>query len=269
MSQHTRSNFIMLCLAWICAPNAWADFQPITLRADSYNQDMIVESTAPPPVLAVTTASMDAGALNSGFTWFEQGYINGSPWAGLPPAGSIFTSEQSADHQYRMAQSYQTNNAVLIDAEHPTAVIAFLYPSNYTALSFLTSSGPANNEISYSLLHQDGTRETGKFISPNWYSPLEPAWAANGCVNTLSFTLSDLNSYNPKLYAIDVYPADLNPVIEADLYLSGGTAHTAIFAVSGQTLAGGPFDPVEIAGYNQDMVIEAGALKPGFLETNT
>jgi hypothetical protein len=220
--------------------------------------------------MAVTTASMETGTGNSGFSWFERGYATDWLATGLPKAGSVFTSEQSADHQFRMPPSYETNNGFLIDAQHPAAVITFSSPSNYTALSFLTSSGVAQNVIGYFLRHRDGATQTGSFISPNWYSTMDPAWAANGRVNVASFALSDLNSYNPKLYPVDVLIANASsPIITAELYLTNGMGHTVIFAVSGSTAGAGPFAPAEISGYTRDFVVEAVAIKPGFLANTT
>src|SRR5215813_13786983 len=97
---------------------ARADFVPIALTSSSYNQDVVVENTAPAPVVAggYTTASMDNGVANSGFSWYEQGYNTANPTTGLPLAGAFFTHQNAADHQFRMAPSYASNNAVLLDS---------------------------------------------------------------------------------------------------------------------------------------------------------
>jgi hypothetical protein len=268
MRTHSNSNLWLLCLAWTTP--AWADFEPIALNSDCFNQDVVVEKTAPCPVTPVTTASMESGTQNSGFTWFERGYVTDWLAAGLPEAGSIFESEQSADHQFRMPPSYETNNAFLIDAVHPAALLTFSTPSNYTALSFLTSSGLSKNVLGYVLRHQDGTTQSGTFTSPNWYSVADPAWAANGRVNVASFVLSDINSYNPKLYAVNIQVANtFKPITAVELYLTNGLGHTVVFAISGVPLGAGPFVPVEISGYTEDLVVEAAAPKPGFLNSNT
>ena len=268
MRIHSGSNLCLLCLAWTTP--AWADFEPITLQPDCYNQDVVVEKNAPGPVLAVTTASMDAGIGNSGFTWFERGYVNDWPAAGLPEAGSVFESEQSADHLFRMPPTYHTNNAFLIDAQQPGTLILFSAPSNYTALSFLTSSGVSKNVLGYTLRHQDGSTQNGTFTSPNWYSAIAPAWAANGLVNVASFVLSDINSYNPRLYSVDVQVANtFSPITSVQLSLSNGIGHTVVFAISGAPVGAGPFVPLDLCGYMQDLVVEAEALKPGFLQNTT
>jgi hypothetical protein len=249
---------------------ARADFQPIPLTADSYNQDVVVEKTAPPPVVPVTTASMDEGSSNAGFTWFERGYLPDWPATGLPEAGSILTSDQTPDHQYQMPFTYKTNNAVLIDAVRSNVVITFTTPTNCVALSFLTSSGGIRNLIQYTVHYADHSRERGNFVSPNWYNDGDPAWSANGCVNVATFVRADLNSYNPRLYSADVILSNaVGPITGIDLSLASGNGHTAIFSISGAPYLGDAFVPIDISGYNEDLVVEASAIKPGFMDTNT
>jgi hypothetical protein len=249
---------------------ARADFQPIHLTVDSFNQDVVVERTAPPPVVPVTTASMDEGSSNAGFTWFERGYLPDWPATGLPEAGSILTSNQTQDHQYQMPFSYKTNNAVLIDAARSNVVITFTTPTNCAALSFLTSSGGIRNLIQYTVHYADHSCETGNFVSPNWYNDGDAAWSANGSVNIATFVRADLNSYNPRLYSADVILSNaVGSIASIDLFLASGNGHTAIFAISGAPSLGDAFSPIDFKGYNEDLVVEASAVKPGFMDTNT
>jgi hypothetical protein len=188
----------------------------------------------------------------------------------LPEAGSLLTSDLLADHLYRMPHSYQEPNAILIDTIRSNTLLTFVSATNCSALSFLTSSGAGRNLIRYTIFYSDDSSETGAFISPNWYSDGDPAWAANGRVNVATFTHADLNSYNPRLYSADVVISNpVSPIKAIDLSIASGTGHTAIFAVSGAPSAGSPFVPIEIKGYNEDLVVEASAVKPGFIETNS
>src|SRR5262249_50746773 len=100
--------FVIAVLTGTAIGTTRADIVPIALTSGSYNQDVVVENTAPAPVIAegYSTASMDNGVANSGFSWYEQGYNAANPATGLPPAGTIFTHQNAADHQYRMAPSY-------------------------------------------------------------------------------------------------------------------------------------------------------------------
>jgi hypothetical protein len=273
MSLHVRPLFYVpfaVAAYFIFHASGLAQFQPIVLTPETFTCDVIVEKSAPPPALPVTTASMETGGQNSGFTWFEKGYVGEWPAAGLPPACATISSELSLSHRYQMPCDYHAKNAFMIDALEPSALVTFVCPSNYATLSFLTSSGLAQDVIGFQIYHQDGTSQKGTFISPNWYSVLDPACTGYGCVNTTSFILSDVNSYNPKLYSVDVKLVNVfSPVTRVALSLSEGVGHTAVFAVSGAPIGAGPFVPIDITGYNEDVVVENDAIKPGFIETNT
>ena len=263
------SSIPILASIFLCPWAARADFEPLTLTLDSYNQDVVVENSAPPAIVPVTSASMDQGTTNQGFTWFERGFLREYPTTGLPLAGSLFTSDQSAAHSYRMPYCYETNNAVLIDTVRTNATLIFVAPTNYHALSFLTSSGGGRTVVRYTVRHGENGAESGTFMSPNWYNDGQPAIAANGSVNVVSFVHADLYSYNPRLYSIDVNLSNLGaPVTSVDLSLESGVGHAAVFAISGARNPGG-FFPIELRGYTEDLVVEAGAIEPGFLTTNT
>ena len=269
---HTRhhSTLVLLSLLLTYPHLTRADFQPLPLTPDSYTHDVVVEKTAPPPVVPVTTASMEQGLANSGFTWFERGYIADWPTTGLAEAGSLVTSLLSADHQYQMPPSYETANAVLIDTASSNATVTFTVPTNYVALSFLTSSGLSANVLQYTVFYGERGTETGTLTSPNWYGLGDPVWVCNGRVDVTTFMHADLTTYNPRLYSVDINLTNaLGPVTGVDLALMSGKGHTAVFAISGAPAAGGPFEPIPIGGFNADLVVEAGALQPGFLETNT
>ena len=98
-----KSTLIPAALLLILANAARADFNPVALTAGSYTKDMVVEHNAPAtPSGASTTASMDAGTGNTGYSWYEQGYNTGAPGTGLPTAGSTFASATFPTHHYTM-----------------------------------------------------------------------------------------------------------------------------------------------------------------------
>src|SRR5258708_16093148 len=154
-----RAGMLWLGMTVLLIGVARADFVPIALTSSSYNQDVVVENTAPAPVIAggYTTASMDNGVANTGFSWYEQGYNTANPATGLPLAGAIFTHPNAADHQYRMAPSYASNNAVLLDATLTSATLTVTTPLALMRLSFFESGGHNGVSFNYVVHHQNGT----------------------------------------------------------------------------------------------------------------
>ena len=257
---------IWVIVALASTLSAQAAFTPIPLTSQSYNQDVVVEKTAPAPAIGggYTSASMDSGTNNTGTSWYEQGYNTASPTTGLPPAGSTFAHQSLANHQYTMAPSYTANNAVLLDSNVTSATLTLTSPTAYTQLSFLESGGHNGVVFNYTVHHLNGTTDSGSGSIPDWFSGANPAWTANGRVDVGTFALSNVNLNNPRLYSIDVtLPNATSPVTSIDFrYVSGG-GDGAIMAVSGATA--GVFNPILVTGYNQDIVVEAAAGQPGSL----
>jgi predicted alpha-1,6-mannanase (GH76 family) len=243
-----------------------ADFAPIALTSSSYNQDVVVEISAPAPVVAggYTTASMDNGVANSMTSWYEQGYNTANPTTGLPAAGAIFTHQNAPDHQYRMAPSYASNNAVLLDSVVTSARLTLTTPLAFTRLSFLESGGHNGVSFNYVVHHQNGTTESGSGSIPDWFNGASPAWTANGRVDVGTFAFANVTNNNPRLYSLDVTLLNSStPVTSIDFNYVSGTGHGSIMALSGST--GAAFSPIAVTGYNQDIVVEASAGKPGAL----
>jgi predicted alpha-1,6-mannanase (GH76 family) len=245
---------------------AQTPFQPIPLTSGSFNQDLVVEKTAPAPVIAggYSTASMDNGIANTATSWYEQGYNTASPTTGLPAAGSTFTHQNLANHQYTMAPSYSANNAVLLDSSLTTATLVLITPTAYTQLSFLQSGGHNGVTFNYTVHHQNGTTDAGSGSIPDWFNSASAAFTANGRVDVGTFAFSNVGGGFPRLYSLDITLINAaSPVTSIDFQYVSGTGHGAIMAVSGST--GGSFSPIAVTGYNQDIVVEAAAGKPGAL----
>ena len=243
-----------------------ADFAPIPLTSGSFNQDVVVENSASAPVIAggYTTASMDSGIANNSTSWYEQGYNNTNLTSGLPPAGATFNHQSLANHQYRMAPSYSSNNAMLLDLTVTNGTLTLATPAAYTQLSFLESGGHNGVSFGYIVHHQNGTTDTGSGSIPDWFSGANPAFTANGRVDVGTFAFSNVNGNNPRLYSIDITLVNIaSPVTSIDFLYVSGTGHGAIMAVSGSS--GASFTPIAVTGYNQDIVIEASAGRPGSL----
>ena len=174
--------------AALLAGHARADFVPIPLTTDSFNHDIVVEKTAPPPLMPATTASMDAGTANSGYSWYERGYNSLWTTTGLPIAGSTFSSDIAA-HDYLLAPNYKSNNAVLIDATLTNTTLTLTTPGAYAHLSFFATAGHGPGVVQFTIHHQNATVETGTFTCPDWLSFAAEAYTASGRVDVNSFTM--------------------------------------------------------------------------------
>jgi predicted alpha-1,6-mannanase (GH76 family) len=257
---------IILFVALGIASPAQAGFSPIPLTSGSFNQDIVVESTAPAPVVAggYTTASMDNGVGNTATSWYELGYNTASPTTGLPHAGATFNSQSLANHQYTMAPSYTANNALMLDSTLTSGTFTLTTPATYSQLSFLESGGNTGVAFLYTVHHQNGASEIGSANIPDWFNGSSPAWTANGRVDVGTFAFQAVNANNPCLYSLDVVVTNAsNPVTRIDFAYVSGSGHGAIMAVSG--LNGASFTPIAVAGYNEDIVVETAAGKPGAL----
>ncbi len=259
-------------LAWplilLCAfaAVARAGFAPIALTSGSYNQDMVVEATAPAPVVAggYTTASMDSGVANANNSWYEQGYNLTNLSSGLPPAGTTFTSQSLANHQYTMPASYAANNALMLDTVLTNGTLTFTTPAAFSQRSFLESGGHNGVTFSYTVHHLDGTTETGSASIPDWFNGTNPAWTANGRVDVGTFAFNSVNGNNPRLYSLDITLTHASSAVtRIDFTYVSGSGEGTIMAVSGST--GAAFSPIAVTGFNEDIVVEAAAGKPGAL----
>src|SRR5689334_4720608 len=83
-----------------------ADFTPIPIAPSSFNQDPVVEATAPKSIAdaSIVTHTADGGTNKTGNTWYEVGYMTNS--TGLPVHNSTFTTN---NHTFRMAPDYHGN----------------------------------------------------------------------------------------------------------------------------------------------------------------
>jgi len=221
----------------VVTPATAVGFSPVALTAGSYNEDMVIEHTAPAvPGGAYTTASMDAGAANTGTSWYEQGYNTAAPTTGLPPAGTTLTNPPSADHIYTLAPSYAANNVAMVDSSHSANLVpSTLIP--FSALSFLTTAGHGPTVVDYQVAHADGTQETGTFTSPDWFNNAPVVLYAQGRADVVAGTFNNVNNSQERLYAEDITLTNIGSQV-TNINLSwdannGSGSLAAIFALSG------------------------------------
>jgi predicted alpha-1,6-mannanase (GH76 family) len=265
-----KTVFIVVVLVFSITRPTQAGIAPIVLTSASYNQDVVVENTAPAPVIpgGYTTASMDNGIGNTGNSWYEEGYDSAAPGTGLPKAGSTFTSQSSSVHRYTMAPSYKTNNAVMLDSTLTSATLTLAVPTACSQLSFLESGGNNGVSFNYVVHHENGAADTGSVSIIDWFSAGAIAWTANGRVDVGTFAFNNVNNNYPRLFTLDITLGNAgSPVTTIDFAYASGGGHGAIMAVSGGS--SGTFSPLTVAGYNEDIVVEASAGSPGALSGYT
>jgi hypothetical protein len=214
---------------------ARADFDPIALTPDSFNADVVVENTAPPPLNNYVTATMDGGTNNSSRTWFEQGFNTNLPTAGLLPAGTVFTATAASDHEFQMPSSYAANNALFINSQVPTGSLKLGTPASLTGISILGSSGGSAIVLTCTIQYQDGTTEDASATVPDWFNGADIAWTANGRFNLDNLQFDNLFNNNPRIYYTDFFVNSASPVTNVVFtYVSGG-GRSCILGLSGQT----------------------------------
>lgn len=218
-----------------------AAFSPVAITG--YNVDLVVEAegAAPATPLNATTATLDAGVANTGYTIYEQGYNPNALTTGLPVAGSTLTNASATDHIYTLAASYATNNAALVDAEN-NATLTPSTPAAFAGLSFLTAAGGGAVTIDYTVTHADGSTQGGSLVSPDWFNSTPVALTNRGRVNVENGGFDSINSANPRLYGVDVSVTNsTSPISSIALNYASGTGHAVFLAVSG---TGGAIAPI-------------------------
>jgi autotransporter-associated beta strand protein len=215
---------------------------------------------------ANVNASMDGGRSLSGTTWFEQGFDGANPAIGLPlPGSTIISNVFGADHSYTFAPSYTTNDAVMIGSNEVTsATITLTSPTACSALSFLGSCGNGTMTVSYTVHHADSSTETGSLTFLDWFNSSGTiVFGAGGRVNADGSGVADFSPNTfPYLFAEDAsLTGTVSPVTKIDLAYASSSAvdtHACVLAVSSST--GGAFSPLSITGYNESMIVVAGAV---------
>ncbi len=266
---------LTLTLALAFAASAQAQFTPIPLAPESYNQDVVVEQTAPPPLSSAVTATMDGGTNKTGNTFYERGYNTNAAAldTGMPPAGSLLANA-AGTRVFQLPPDYHANNAVLVGRNAgaatpliPAGTLTLTTPAPFGALSFLNAAGNGPVRVRYVIHYADTSTEEGVFISLDWFNNDNAVYTNRGRINigTGAYDVRAVGERAAQLYAADIFLG--NPaanVARIDFFYdgSGGNGNTnnngrtAIFAVAGSPDAVN-YTPVAVTGFNYDVVMEA------------
>ena len=199
---------------------------------------------------------MDGGTNNAGYTFYEAGFNQIAPETGLPAAGATITSTTLGDHSYTFASDYTANNAILVNAQIPSATYTLTTPTTVSAISFLAGAGNGAATNTVVIHHADNTSETAQIIIPDWFANGDIAFTANGRTDAIVRFFDNVNNNFPRLFSVDVPVANASPVTRIEIQRVGG-GHGAIFAVSAST--GAEFSALAGTGFNHDMIVEATA----------
>ena len=242
------------------------------IEVTGYAYDFVVEATAPKSgqVFAAdgmnyaTSATMDNGDANTGYTWYEIGHnynvcssggpINGTnvlaqqiaQSTGLPHAGALVTNA-AGDRVFQMPPDYTKNNAWLLSSLITSNNIVFATPASAAALSFLAAGGGGGGSPEIIAHHADGVVERNVMTVPDWFNDSVPyVIAANGRVaaDTAAWDQTTNSAMNPRLFNVDVLFLQhlSSPITSVDvLNTNGFTGTVAIFAVSANP---GPLAPI-------------------------
>ncbi|HEY5914089.1 MAG TPA: immunoglobulin domain-containing protein [Verrucomicrobiae bacterium] len=266
-----KLKLIPLGLALGAATLAHAQFTPVPIDPASFNQDVVIEAPAPPPLSSAVTATMDGGTNKTGNTWYERGYNPAAPTTGLPAAGSLITS---GAYVFQMPPDYHTNNVIMVGHANglrtpvlEPATLTLTTPAAFTGLSFLTDSGNGPVTVGYTVHYADSFSESGTFTSTDWFNAAANVYNAAGRVHVVNGVVANVGaSPAGALFAADI-PL-INPmanVTSVDFNFVGGSAGTTnsngravIFAISGAKDSSTDYTNIlAVTGFNHDAVVEA------------
>ena len=263
------------------------NFTPVA-GVSGFNADAVIESNAPVHAGYVpgTTVTMDQGANNAGQTFFEQGFgtnvgtqtplnvgtsgLPGTGTSGLPHPGTVITS---GDHSFKMPPTYTGNDCVFIgnytagaitngsygSPDYTTGSFTISNPTPLTGLSILNSAGNGPVTINFTINYDDGSSQAGSFQALDWFNGATRVFNTAGRVSVDGSSLGNIGGspagaiFNADITLNNTTASATNIVFT---YSSGGRA--ALFALSGQTTAGGGFNPLDVTGFDADIVVEAG-----------
>jgi len=217
------------------------------------------------------TATVGDGLTEGDYTWFEQGFYAANPSMGLPAPGTTIVSVSQADHSYTLPSSYTANDAVLVSTNVPSATITLTAPALCSGLSLLCTAGNGPANLNYTVHHADSSTETGSLSIPDWFGPGSAQEVlAVGCrVDALGANfqfpgnVSPYTGNAPYLWSLDITVTNTNSAVTSIvLTYNGGNNNqsvASVLGVSSQATSGGAFTPMAVTGYNEDIIVEAGA----------
>ena len=259
-----KSKLIPILLISACASLARADFNPVTLTANSYTFDIVVESNTVQalPYCINVTAGNGTGLGDN--TYYEQGLHDRIGTAGgnsgVPRHNTVFTHIYNANMQFLMPPTYATNNDLMIDSTFTSGTFNFNTATTATNLALLGCGGGGGTTIGYTVTHADATTDTGNVTFPDWFNTGSfNAWGANGRITSgggyNNYNGSANNNNAPFLHSELITVSGASPIVSI-AFTFGSGAHANLFAVSGNA-AGSSWTPIPVGGFNVKGLVPA------------
>jgi hypothetical protein len=282
-----KSTLIPIGLTCLCVSLARADFTPIPLDPTSFNQDPVIEKTAPNSLNDYVTVTPDTGTNRTGNTWYEIGYNTVNATSGFPAHASVLVKTNTSTlnvYTFQMPPDYHTNNCIFLGhhnnpnpnwwpIETGPSRLTLTTPARYTYISVLNASGNGACLIQYVIHYADGTSDSpATFSSTDWWSgnadsAITRMYDAQGLIG-MGGGINNLSANHGVLWANDLPVGNPNANIASiDFqWLHGstqgsspwGNGRTVIFGLAGATDVNGvSYSPVAVSGYNQKAIIAA------------
>jgi len=259
-----KNKLLSILLSGVCLNLARADFNPVSLTANSYTFDIVVESNTAPPVPNCINVTAGGGTSLGDNSYYEQGMVAriGQAWgnSGIPPHGTVFTNINNANMTFLMPPTYLTNNTLMIDSTFTSGTFTFNSPTTAASLAILGAGCGGGTTVGYTVTHADSSTDTGTISFPDWFTGGgTTAWGANGRMDTSgnynNFNGSSVNNNAPFFYANKITVSSASPVVSINFTYSSG-AHANILGVSGN-VSGLVYNPIPVGGFNVMAIIPA------------
>ena len=246
----TTSRALSIALALAAIPLAARAASPLV--ATGYNQDIVVENSAPGAGQnnqVFVNATMDNGTLVTGGTFYQQGTAGTT--GGLPAAGTPVTSLFNPASTF-IFQPYQGNNALLLAGQNAvsrTGTLTLVVPTRLSNLALFGATGNAGDAtnqndtvvVNFADLTPSQTF-TVNSLAQDWFNGNQAAFQVAGRFNNVvTGGIDNTGTTNPRIYEddIDLSAFSTHPVSSLTITFNATSAnannggYNAIVAVSG------------------------------------